>query len=306
MAESDDTADAAAPGVHEYWRGEALEGQEALDVTQAVPARVVVVAGPAESGKTTLVAGLYEMFHRGPFGGHLFAGSRTLVGFERRCHLARRASGLEAPDTERTSRTSGQPMLHLRVRPPAGSEATDLLVTDIYGEAFRHAADSTEECQRLGVLRRADHVAVLVDGARLASLKLRQQPFAEADALLRSCEDAGMLDRTSQVQVVVTKADLVRVGADAAARQKFVADKLGWIAERHAGRLGLLTTFEVAVRPNPDSGLDPGHGLAPLFEAWVGRPRRAAEVRRAVRPAALHTEYDRFTRAWPATPSAGD
>lgn len=303
MAETNDIEAADAPDVHVYWRGEALEGQEALAVTQAVPARVVVVAGPAESGKTTLVAGLYEMFHLGPFAGYLFAGSRTLVGFERRCHLARRASGLETPDTERTSRSSGQPMLHLRVRPD-GRAAADLLITDIYGEAFRHAADSTDECQRLGVLRRADHVAVLLDGARLAALKTRQQPFVEADALLRSCEDAGMLDSTSQVQVVVTKADLLRADGEAGGR-RFVADRLKWLSDRHAPRLGRLATFEVAVRPTVESGLGVGHGLSPLFTEWVEQPRRAVGVRSVARPAELHSEYDRFARAWPVASSVG-
>ncbi len=283
---------------HEYWRGEALEGQDALAVTQAVPARIVVVAGAAESGKTTLVAGLYEVFHQGPFAGYLFAGSRTLVGFERRCHLARRASGLDAPDTERTSRSSGQPMLHLQVRRP-GHGVCDLLVTDIYGEAFRLAADSTDECQRLGVLRRADHVAVLVDGARLASLRHRQQPFAEADALLRSCEDAGMLDRTAQVQVIVTKVDLMRGGADEVGRRKFVTDKLSWLVDRHAPRLGRVASFEVSIRPSLLSGLEPCHGMAPVFEEWVERPRsRGSQA--GPPPTTIHCEYDRFGVAWPA------
>src|SRR5258708_2931827 len=78
------------PTVITYPEGDKLDGTDALAITWARPTRVVLVAGPANSGKTTLLSCLYERFHFGMFAGFRFAGSKTLVGFEKRCFHARR------------------------------------------------------------------------------------------------------------------------------------------------------------------------------------------------------------------------
>src|SRR6188768_15789 len=66
--------------------GEALELEEAANICRKGQTKVVLLAGPRESGKTTIITSLYESFQDAPFGGYSFAGSETLVGFERRCH----------------------------------------------------------------------------------------------------------------------------------------------------------------------------------------------------------------------------
>jgi len=281
---------------HKFPSGEALIGNGALAVTRAAPARVIVVAGPANSGKTTLLATLYERFHFGLFGGYLFAGSRTLVGFERRCHLARRASGRETPDTERTRRLDALPLLHLAVRKPDAGRACDLLITDIYGETFRLAADSTEDCQQLDVLRRADHVAILVDGERLTSQRERQEAFTSAESLLRSCLDAGMMDGTSQVELLITKWDLVLRGTTRA-RADFIDSKKARLLRRYAERLARLEWLEVASRPSADEELPQAYGLDKLLHVWVENPRgflAAGGPEVAQGPA--WCEFDRFGR----------
>jgi hypothetical protein len=74
----------------------------ASEITVAHLTRVIVVAGEADSGKTTLLASLIDRFQRGPFSDYRFAGCKTLMGFEQRCHLARLKSGGTIPDTDRT------------------------------------------------------------------------------------------------------------------------------------------------------------------------------------------------------------
>src|SRR3990172_2742237 len=58
-------------------KGEALTEVQASDVTREGPTRVVVLAGPADSGKTTIITSLFEAFLEAPFANFLFAGSRT-------------------------------------------------------------------------------------------------------------------------------------------------------------------------------------------------------------------------------------
>lgn len=302
MAESqeDDADDAAerADAAESYPTGEALTAEEALAVTRAAPARVIVIAGPARSGKTTLIASLYERFHDGPLAGYLFAGSRTLVGFEKRCHLSRRASGRETPDTERTSHAASDVLLHLSVRAQEGGQCLDLLFTDIYGEAFRQAADSTDEAEQLTVLKRADHVALLVDGAKLASLTQRQEPYSQADALLASCLEVGVLGPESRVQILVTKADKLRGGTRPEVNLAFVAERWAWLEGRYRGRFASFDQFEVAVRPEAPGPLGAAHGLDTMFPLWASCTRPASPGR-VDSPPRGHGPFDGFARAWP-------
>ena len=298
-------AGAAASGddstAYHYPPGEALTAEEALELTRAVPVCVVVLAGPANSGKTTLLASLYEQFHYGPVGGFLFAGSRTLVGFERRCHLSRRASGRDTPDTERTSQTAEDLLLHLSLRPGRAGLRREVLFADVYGEAFRLAADSTEECEQLTVLGRADHVGLLIDGEKLASTTHRQEPYSQADALLASCIEVGLLGRHSRVQIVVTKWDILSTGPLAETQMTFAREKSTLLQRRHADRLGGITHFEVAARPEVSSGVEQPLGLEELLRAWAAAPTPARVQEPVVTPPPdPGRAFDWFSRAWPA------
>jgi Double-GTPase 2 len=96
--------------------GKPLRSTEATNLLRAQPTPVVLLAGAAKSGKTTLLASLHDCFQWGPFAGYLAAGSETLLGFEEQCFDSRVASGAEKPSTGRTSLEAGQQFYHLRVR----------------------------------------------------------------------------------------------------------------------------------------------------------------------------------------------
>ncbi len=102
--------------------------------------RVIVLAGPNDSGKTTLLASIFEHFLQGALAGYLFAGCETSPAFDSRCHLSRTDSGRRTEDTERTKSFSEQTMLHLRVRDEALlNPPRDLLLSDLRGELFNEA-----------------------------------------------------------------------------------------------------------------------------------------------------------------------
>lgn len=280
--------------------GDTLSAGDGGAIVRSAPTSVVVVAGPAQCGKTTLVAGLYELFHRGPFGGFLFAGSRTLPGFERRCHLARIASGREAPDTERTVRSEGTDLLHLRLSAQDDSGIFGILFSDIYGEAFRRAADAAEECQQFTILKRADHVSVLVDGEKVANNRERQSAFSSADDLIGQCLDCGMFNTASSIQVVVTKWDLLLGNASA---EQFVHEKLAWLNSRYASKLGELTSHKLSIRPTKE-GIDAGYGMAELLKKWT-RVRWPIPTTPAKPVRRYLTEFDRSELTFSVSQSGG-
>ena len=280
--------------------GDTLSAGDGGTIVRSAPTSVVVVAGLAQCGKTTLVAGLYELFHRGPFGGFLFAGSRTLPGFERRCHLARIASGREAPDTARTVRSEGTDLLHLRLSAQDDSGVFGILFSDIYGEAFRRAADVAEECQQFTILKRADHVSVLVDGEKVANNRERQSAFSSADDLIGQCLDCGTFNTASSIQVVVSKWDLLLGNAYA---EQFVHDKLAWLNSRHASKLGELTSHKLSIRPTK-RGIDAGYGMAELLKKWT-RVRWSIPTTPAKPVRRYLTEFDRSEVTFSVSQSGG-
>ena len=177
------------PKTIKFREGEFLSSTEAGAIVRASPTSVVAVAGMARSGKTTLVGGLYELFHKGPFAGYLFAWCQTLPGFEQRRHLARLCCERETPDTERTLHKVTHDLLHLRIADSSDGTHHDLLFSDIYGEAFRQASDSAEECRKIQVFKRVDHVAVLVDGKKAVLKRERRAPSRRS---IRSSDNASI------------------------------------------------------------------------------------------------------------------
>ena len=94
---------------------------------------VGVVAGP-EVGKTTMIATMYELIHRGRMPAFRFAGSETLRGYEERCHLARMASNGVSSDTPRTPTSAKLSFTHLRLATSSGIK--DVIFSDRSGEHF--------------------------------------------------------------------------------------------------------------------------------------------------------------------------
>jgi len=286
--------DAEAEGFMQLPSGGEFDPQSACMVTCAAPTRLIVLAGAIDSGKTTLLASIYEMLQLGPFAGYLFAGSLTLPALERRCHLARIASGRSTPDTERTKGMEDS-LLHLRVREEDCSRPSkDLLFTDLGGERFRLAKDSSDECRRLELLLRADHFVLLIDGAKLARVEYRHEAHVSAASLLRSCLDADMLGAHSYVDVLFAKWDLVQPVAEKRGPKTFLKHVRSQFEDRFGGRVARLRFFEVAARPTA-SDLPFGYNLDKVVPSWI----EDAPCRRYFKPEfpssfALLREIDRF------------
>jgi len=281
---SNELIDESVPDKKEVMKGEELSDMVILHdgddltldtatiITRAFITRVIVLAGAVGSGKTTLLASIYECFQSGPFANYLFAGCRTLPGFERRCYFSRIASERTMADTERTKYGTCENLLHLRVRvKDLNKPAQDLLFSDLSGETFRIAKDSTEYCQEIEILRLADHFVLLIDGEKLSKIENRQGAYHDANSLLRSCLDAGMLGNLSLIDVLFTKWDLIESLSDSNEKddaKTFVNYIEQDMKNRFENRVGSLRFSRIASRP-ADSILKFAYGLESIFPSWV-------------------------------------
>jgi Double-GTPase 2 len=248
--------------------GNELDIPEAEAITASRSTQLIVIVGPVDCGKTTLVTSIYESFQWGEFAGHHFGGSDTLRGFERRCFLSRAASRREEPETGRTP--LGEPaFLHIRVRAGATAlNATDLLLTDISGEAFRLARDHSDECKRLDYLGRADHVVFLIDGKKLAAPRTRWSVAQDAISLLQAFLDNEMLPATALIEVFFSKWDYVLRSPDRVALEAHAEVVARHFTDRFATRLGRLRFERIAARPRGNT-LPFAFGLAPVLQDWL-------------------------------------
>lgn len=190
-------------------QGKELNDLAALNLAKSTPLQWIVLAGPIDSGKTTLLTSLYELFQWREVEGYAFAGSNTLPAFEERCYLSRRDSGNVLPHTQRTPYNGPDPKyLHLRIRFTEGLRAfRDFLFTDVSGEMFEHARDSTIECKEMTFLKRANHFLLFLDSAKGVQLDKRWAMFEDGRALLRSCVDSGMIGANCLVNIVWSRFD---------------------------------------------------------------------------------------------------
>lgn len=246
--------------------GMELTPTSASPITQSRPSRIIVLAGPSDSGKTTLLTAIYEKFCRGPFAGTRFAGSQTLWAWEQRCHTLRVASGRTSPETERTKRAQEQHLLHLRLQNEVKPHrTTDVLLTDIDGERFSEAIQSTEESKKLTLVSRADHFVLCLDGKRLSDTRLRFAARDEGLTLLRAFIEAGMLGKASSVMVLFTKTDLLRQTPNV---DKLLAEIEEEYTQKYGGSFGALRFHAVAAYP-----FQPAIGIDELVRRWMSETR---------------------------------
>lgn len=258
-----------APAFIDVYAGNELSSEDADAVTLRSPAHLVVFAGASESGKTTVLASLYERLSDGPFAGFQFAGSRSLLGFERICYLNRLASGGAYPDTPHTPVSDEAAYYHLALRgTDPGAKRHHVLLSAISGELFRLAKYSREDCERLTFLHRANTIVVLVDGARLAVNAQRTNAQSDASSILESFLDAKMIGSRCRVEFVFSKLDRVVEAGEAAV--EFLNTTETKLRAKFGDRVPHLGFRRIAARPEVDQSKVPlNDGLSDAFFAWA-------------------------------------
>ncbi len=271
--------------------GDVLRPEE-VEVFQLWRAPIyVAIVGDNESGKTTLIGALYDRYMRGPFSGYHFAGSRTLMGFEKCWYLSRVDCDIGKAKTEHTSRQIGLHYFHLALVRGEGDTLRHLLISDRAGEVYRDARDKPDVVPSLTELNIAHRVVLLVDGARIATLSEQADTLQGARQSLRVFLDHGGLDCRSNVNVVVTKSDLIANSATKPLIESRLESFRQGLKRDFSARLGSLTFMQIAARPEGDQ-LSVAHGLDILVADWA--QSRPFDVPEKVPTVQLEREFDRL------------
>jgi hypothetical protein len=274
--------------------GERLPVSTASEVLRASEARVLAIIGPTSSGKTSLIAALYETFQKTPLGDFRFARSRTLFAFEQACHDARAASRRPEPQTEHTGHTplpGGVSFYHLGLRNRATSRLLDLVIADRTGEDYRSAADDPSISSGFPEVKRADSLTLLVDGERLLDRGARHNVRSEIELILQALVDADTTSTSQRVSLVLTKLDKIRSAAPAEGqRTERDFEALVESVQRLFGDF-FKKVLPMQVAASPKTNVLPhGYGVSDLLQFWtaplailsgpdvaVSKPTRAME-----------------------------
>lgn len=257
--------------IQELFSGEDLRTADVAGIMSGSPTRMIVLAGAADAGKTTLLVTIMHLFHKGGIGDYIFAGSRTLPAFERRAFDSYITSGRSVPTTQHTvSSLDDIKFLHLAVRKKTLDEPTiNLLFTDISGENFRQARDSAEECKKLWVLHRADYFALLLDGGRIAEPTQRQHTKIDGITLLRRCIETNMLGKSSYIDILFSKMDILESSSERTRALSFIEEIKSEITERFVSSLGRLRFITIAARPTEKRELGEAYGFNDFLPTWI-------------------------------------
>lgn len=245
------------------YSGNRLEIDEARAFSRRGRAVVVALVGLIECGKTSLIARLHQQFMAGPIAGYRFAGSRTLLGFEEMNWLATIESGVGRPQMDRTSRRFDNSFLHFTVRASDGEpEPTDVLINDISGDTVQDAIAVQSVCEGLLGLARADHVAVVVDGAALADFEVCYDHVAKVRSFVQRIVQSGQIGPHTALHLVISKQDSLNPAEALASRVEEEFTRL------FAPKVGAVECWRVAARPC--DGSEPTEAeIARLFFRWV-------------------------------------
>lgn len=255
------------------------------------PAKFITIVGERGSGKTTLISALYEQFLDGPFADCYFAGSRTLMAFEKRSHYARAASGQPLPDTIRTSRQQGLEFFHLAVSEPASQfRRHDLMLSDRAGEDYQRAREYTPSISELIEVEKADVIVLLLDGDRLIDPEQQSVVLEHGRQLLRALLGARAIGSYTTVQVVTTKVDVIADYSEKDSltrRMDAFKDRL----QRLIGdQVGKLAFYDIAAR-SPNASFTPALGVDKLLHSWIDLSRHPISTPSSV-IGRLHEEFD--------------
>lgn len=263
QADNDAVAD-AFDGVH-LPDALPLGNTRADRVLSNLPSRMIGIIGVHDSGKTSVIAGIFDLFQMGPIADISFAGSSTLHGFESICHDARAASERDEPHSERTKRGEVR-FYHLDVRRDATLQS--LLIADRSGEEYEEVADLAANATEMFELRRADVITVLVDGRRLASPADRANVMGAIPLIIQGMVENGAFERMPNLAVVLTKNDDVVASPRRERVEQDFQSIVEGIRETFANDFGEFSSFITSASPK-DVNVERGDGLAAVLDFWL-------------------------------------
>lgn len=264
---ADVTPEQAKPTHVTFAAGTKLTMRDATALLRRRSCNVIAIVGPYDSGKTSLVASLYDLFQSGPIHSAEFVASRTFHALEMASHHSRIASGRAKPDSERTP-VGKAGFYHLDIVPTQQASVVTLLLGDRAGEEYRSAGNDVELAGEFPELARANVITLLVDGERLIDLETRHNVPTQIEGMLRAFVEAGVTSTTQYVALVLTKLDAVNGSDQANTVHTHFDNLLERLRTRYGRHFAAVESFEVAAAPRIE-GVPRGTGMADLLTFWL-------------------------------------
>lgn len=277
-----------------FHTGEKLTVDDATLVLQERGARVIFAAGGRDSGKTTFLARIGELFRSGKFREYQFSGSLSLWAFERATWKATVPSGGGVPSTERTYRVENDMFYHLSVKQESfPAKRFDLLISDLAGETFPTILGSADFARGLSALGRCDTLVLFLDSARLARRGEQQAEWDNATGFLQRVYPRDLSVRVVNLQVVFSRWDYVQ-SADAADSHILFCMKIeNDIRTRFQHRFSSVSFHRIAARPKIVAGTTSDDEIQRMFSAWC-EASTAPLVPPLVRPSQAARDFSLF------------
>jgi hypothetical protein len=261
-------------------RGLRLPDAEALSVTAAQAilrnqaCSVIAIIGPHDSGKTSLIGSIYDLFQRGPVGGYAFAGSSTLHSFERACHDSRTTSNREEPHMERTG-TGEATYFHLDLVQGKSQSKRAALFANRAGEDYMDTHSDPDLAKTFAELRRSDTLTLLADGMKLLDDSERHLVREDICQSIRAFYEAGQTRTWQRLAVVLTKVDAVRGNQEKCERVLRHFDSIVMdVREQFLNDFVEIEAFQVAASPKNETA-ERGEGMVELLNYWMSAPGRS-------------------------------
>lgn len=234
-------------------------------ITYEFFSKTVFILGDSDSGKTTLIATLFDLFQKGPIKNLYFAGSYTQIGFETRCHLSRINSNANEAETEKTN-TKELSFLHLALKHKESLNelSSHFLVSDISGERLQIARDSSSAMRELSLLKDSDKIIVIIDGNKLSNNQTRELALFNTYTFIKRALDENIFSFTSDIKIIISKCDLLNLNSS----ENFEETVENYFSSKFP-ELFNLTFAKIAARPRTTTlEFKFGHGLYELIEDW--------------------------------------
>jgi energy-coupling factor transporter ATP-binding protein EcfA2 len=279
--------------------GRALTLNETYEITASEDTKIIMLVGPSACGKTTIETTLYQLFHNDKVGDYYFAGSKTIQGYEQRAYYTRTRSKQVKPMTPRTSRGVQETFLHLKVWNYKTNNYHNLLFADLSGEDFEsHIADVGAMQRDFGFIKSANYIIAIFDGELMSNKKKRNSTFEGMAQLLRTIYDAKIATERTNLQVVISKYDIVEGNIlEDPTIEAFITRKKDELRQRLKTYTNEINFYNVAAIPDENTKFKVGYGVEGLLNSWCEKKdSNILSFKNSNREKDMKPEFDKLYR----------
>lgn len=203
------------------YNGQAMNQQELFQFSAHEDLKLVLVAGPFSSGKTTLETMLYYVFLEGKNKKLDFGGSYTIPGFKKRTEKILYSSGEPEPVMRRTFLQDTDCFLHLRVCDETG-QSQNLIFADLPGEIFEKTGYIEDYRE---IFEDVENVIVIMDGEKICDVYERQNVYLDTLMMIKAFLKNGIITHNTKLQIICTKSDEIQESKDYVEIERFLETK---------------------------------------------------------------------------------